>query len=154
MADPDVERSRDVIGRAAQRRSHPGLRLDAAWTDAVVLSGIQHASVGKDQLALADLEELPLRLPRRDATRSSTTWSSSACCDASFERRSPRDERWRRSAPGAPTRTIYYTRGRGVPAECSVHTRKGHSRNDAFRSVLALRWEERAPTNARDKISL
>jgi DNA-binding transcriptional LysR family regulator len=93
--------------------SHPGLRLEPVWTDAVLVGvASTHPLAGRDRVALVDLEDLALRLPPRERNPPLYDLVTSACRDAGFEPRlapAMNDQDMLAAiAAGAPTWTVYY----------------------------------------------
>jgi DNA-binding transcriptional LysR family regulator len=102
--------------------SHPGLRLEPIWTEAIAVAlPASHPLAAADPLALAQLHELPLRLPARDANPPLFDLIVGACRAAGFEPRlapAMNDQDMLAAiAAGPPTWTVYYAAQAAVLAD-------------------------------------
>jgi DNA-binding transcriptional LysR family regulator len=93
--------------------SHPGLRLEPVWAEAIAVAvPASHPLAAADPLALAQLRELPLRLPAREANPPLFDLVVGACRAAGFEPRlapAMNDQDMLAAiAAGPPTWTVYY----------------------------------------------
>jgi DNA-binding transcriptional LysR family regulator len=93
--------------------SRAGLRLEPVWTDALVLALPDvHPLAAAEAIPLADLRELPVRLPERAANPPLVDLVVAACRAAGFEPRiAPAmgdQEMLAAIAAGPPTWTVYY----------------------------------------------
>jgi DNA-binding transcriptional LysR family regulator len=93
--------------------SHPGLRLEPVWTDAIAVAlPAGHPTAASADLTLAALADLPLRLPAREANPPLFDLITGACRRAGFEPRlapAMNDQDMLAAiATGPPTWTVYY----------------------------------------------
>jgi DNA-binding transcriptional LysR family regulator len=93
--------------------SHPGVRLELVWSDAIVVAlPAEHPLADADPVALSQLQALPLRLPDRDRNPPLVDLVIGACRGAGFEPRlAPAldDQDMLAAIAGAePTWTVYY----------------------------------------------
>ena len=103
----------------------PGVRLEPVWTDALVIAlPAAHALAGDETVALAQLAELPLRLPARDVNPPLADLVLAACRAAGFEpRRAPaldEQDMLAAIAAGPPTWTVYYAAQAALVAAAGV----------------------------------
>jgi DNA-binding transcriptional LysR family regulator len=93
--------------------SHPGLRVEPVWTDMLAVAlPAGHSLVGVRRLALAQLRDLPVRLPDREANTPLVDLVTEACRATGFEPRlapAMNDQDMLAAiAAGPPTWTVYY----------------------------------------------
>lgn len=92
---------------------HPGLRIEPVWEDTVTVAlPARHPLAAAERVALADLRELPVRLPPREANPPLVDLVTGACRAAGFEPRlAPAmddQDMLAAIATGPPTWTVYY----------------------------------------------
>jgi DNA-binding transcriptional LysR family regulator len=93
--------------------SHPGVRLEPVWSDPIVVAlPAGHPAARAEQLALAELALMPVRLPERDGNPPLVDLVVGACRAAGFEPRlAPAlndKDMLAAIAGGSPTWTVYY----------------------------------------------
>jgi DNA-binding transcriptional LysR family regulator len=92
---------------------HPGVRLEPLWTDPLAVAlPAAHPAAGAGTVALADLRDLPLRLPARTANPPLYDLVTGACRAAGFQPTpAPAlndQDMLAAIATGPPTWTVYY----------------------------------------------